>query len=350
MKFDRTAPCGSVEAACRMENGKAVLEWAFHLVQDSGEAVQKVPIPYCTEEERNLLGKEKGYIGLTLTDRQNNTVLECVQMLWEEEPLQSILLQPDFWNGIRHPYLYGMEAILTDEAGNLQDRIQGQLALRCLAAACRNGHPEIRLNNEPFVPKPVRYALPETGTEAAIQRHALEDFQWMMRLGANCVCVEEPHKLLLQLCDRHGLLVFIKDEKRPGYVWAHGNKAGFPVLPSLSNEEIPLFRGKNNSLFRLGSSRPAALFYRYQAKWSGVPFVHIVPESIQCLENGNFAVLCYSNCDRVALYSDGILFEFKDGETEFWFREVPARTPSIMLAAEGEGCCETLSLHKSFTK
>lgn len=350
MKFDRTAPGGCAEAACRLENGKAVLEWQFHLVQDSGETSQKISVPYGTEEERSLLRKEKGYIRLTLNDRQNNTILECVQKLCEEEPLQSILLQPVLWKGLRNPYLYGMEMLLADEAGNIQDGVQGQLALRCLSCVNRNGNAEILLNHESFLPRAVRYTLPELGTEAAIQRQMLEDLQWMQKLGANCLCVEEPHKLLVQLCDRHGLLVFLKAEKQPGYVWSHGKKAIPPIFQTLSCEAVPLFRGKSCSLFRPGCSAPTTLFYRYQAKWSETPFVHIVPESIQRLESGNFAVLCYSNCGRVALYSDGILFEFKDGEEVFLFQEIPARTPSIMLTAEGEGCCETLSIHKSFTK
>lgn len=350
MKFDRTAPWGSAEAECRMENGKAVLEWKFHLMQDSGKTVQKISVPYGTEEERSILWKEKGCIRLILNDRQNNTVLECVQKLCEEEPLQSILLQPEFWKGIRYPYLYRMEALLADEAGNIRDRIQGQLALRCLSWVNRNGNPEILLNHEPFIPKAVRYTLPEMGTEAAIQRQMLEDLQWMLKLGANCLCVEEPHQFLLQLCDRHGLLVFLKDKKQPGYAWSRGKKVIPLTFQALSGEDIPMFRGKSGSLFRPGSSAPATLFYRYQAVWSDVPFVHIVPESIQRLESGNYAVLCYSNCDRVALYSDGILHQFKDGEAVFLFQEIPAGTPSIMLTAEGEGCFESLSIHKSFTK
>ena len=68
------------------------------------------------------------------------------------------------------------------------------------------------------------------------------------------------------------------------------------------------------------------------------------------MESGNYTALCYSNCDKVALYSDGLLFEFKSGEGAFSFREVPARTPSVMLTAEGEGCGESLSVHKSFVK
>lgn len=402
MKFDRTALCGCAEAACRLENGKAVLEWAFHLMLDTGEQVRKVSVPLRSEEERNLLRKEKGYIRLILTDKQNNIMLECVQKLREEEPLQSILLQPALWRGIRDPHLYGMEAILADETGNLLDRAQGQLALRCLSRTDRNGKTEILLNNEDLTPRAVRYTLPEAGTAAAIQRQMLEDLQWMLKLGANCVCLEtssekemaawpgcmtEAHmefrmkadhevslkantehcreicpdvtgdaengrkqalyNLFLQLCDRCGFLVFLRDVKRQEYTWAHGKKTRLPVL---QDDYMTVFRGKENSCFHPGSSRPDSLFYRYQARWNRIPFVHIVPESIRRLKSGNYAVLCYSNCGRVAMYSDGILFEYKSGEEEFYFQEIPARTPTIMLTAEGEGCCETLSIHKSFTK
>ena len=189
MKFDRTVPGGSVEAECRLEGGKAVLEWAFHLIRNTGGRDRRITIPLRDEEARDCLREEQGYIRLILTDKQNRMVLECVQKLGEEEPLRSVLLRPDLWKGIREPCLYGMEAILADGGGRLVDRIRGQLALRCLAVNARDG--EMRLNNESFVPKTVRYALPETGTEAAMQRQMLEDMQWLLKLGANCVCMED---------------------------------------------------------------------------------------------------------------------------------------------------------------
>lgn len=97
-------------------------------------------------------------------------------------------------------------------------------------------------------------------------------------------------------------------------------------------------------------AHPGPCFYRCLAEWSRKPFVHIVPESVRKMKSGNYTALCYSNCDKVALYSDGILFGFRSGEKEFYFQEIPAKSPCIMLAAEGDGCSEALSVHKSFVK
>lgn len=352
MKFDRTAPGGSVEAACRLENGKAVLEWSFHLTIDVGGQGQKLSLPLGSDEERSLLRKEKGCIRLVLTDRQDIPVLECVQKLDEEEPLQSILLQPELWRGIGNAYLYGMEAILTDSAGNLRDRVQGALALRCLQCTERNGNAELRLNHESFEPKMVHYILPGTGAEAALQRQMMTDLQWMGKLGANCVCLEAGggqglRRLFCHLCDRTGFLVFRRDESRSGYLWGYAQKIRIP-LPS--QDSVPSFRGTAESFFLPGAGFPTSLFYRYQAKWSARPFVRILPESVRRLPDGNFAADCISNCGRIALYTDGSLHEFKSGDGEFHFQGIPVRTPSIMLTAEGEGCSHTISFHKSFTK
>lgn len=86
------------------------------------------------------------------------------------------------------------------------------------------------------------------------------------------------------------------------------------------------------------------------AKWSQEAFVYLVPESLKRLDDGNYTVMCYSNCGKVALYTDGRLFEFKAGEVTFLFSEIPCRKPTVMLTAEADGCTHSLSIHKSFTK
>ena len=82
------------------------------------------------------------------------------------------------------------------------------------------------------------------------------------------------------------------------------------------------------------------------SRWSEEPFVCLVPESVERQEDGNYTVCCYSNCGRIALYSDGALYEFQKGEREFIFRDVPAKSPNIILTAEGDGCSASLSLAK----
>ena len=111
-------------------------------------------------------------------------------------------------------------------------------------------------------------------------------------------------------------------------------------------ENIPDYRSMENGLFLPGSRYPTSLYYKYKAKWSDEPFIYLAPESVQKLQSGNYSVCCYSNCSRVALYADGILFEFQKGKGEFIFREIPARSPCVMLTAEGEGCTTSLSVHK----
>lgn len=331
MKFDRSAPGGGVEVNCRLEKGKAFLEWEF----------------YFTEQEES--GGTDGYVRLSLTDRQGEVVLEGIQLLSEDEPLQAVLLQPDLWKGPSAPWLYSIEAVLADREGRYLDRIERRLPLRCIGCMEIQGKRGLILNGEVFCMKTVRYILPATGTGAARQQKVMEDLRWLLKMGANSVVVEddagELPEYFHELCDRLGLLLFYGRGKEEFRVWAQAQEDRFQIQ---CEERIPSCRGVKDSVFLPGSSLPTSLYYQYRAKWSQDPFVYIVPESIKRTDSNNFTVKCYSNCDRVALYSDGSLFEFQRGETEFVFQEVPARTPSIMLIAEGDGCSASLSVHKSF--
>ena len=100
MRFDRRAPGGGAELLCRLENGKALLEWTFHLEEESPSG--------------------EGAVLVRLEDSRGESVLESVQDLAEEEPLQAFLLQPRLWTGLGNPYLYHMEALLLDGGGVCQ--------------------------------------------------------------------------------------------------------------------------------------------------------------------------------------------------------------------------------------
>lgn len=514
MRFDENAPGGGVEAVCTLENGKAFLEWKLYFAKDlaepgrsgaerggdqeeaeSGEYREEPEIEGDWEEaeggeyreepengrslvamgtdldgksaerehrreiNREASGTRIGYqIRIQVMDGEGNSVLECRQQLREEEPLQSILLQPRLWRGVEEPYLYDMEAILMDGYGRRRDRVRGHLPLRSLSNR-QSG--SLALNGAAWEPRAVRYFLPDKGSAADSCRQMEKDLRMLLELGANCVCLEGLdegldslgegldslgegrdswnegldglddsrngktwlYRFFLRLCERLGFLAFGKRKTGSEYVWiqeadlgarmmrreavilACGGEA--PVLRSRKDdiaicrkEDNTVIYGKDDTLSRrreagnlpgergsvsmgnraekthfpgdgeetdgseegaIGSRRqveallpdgehPGPCFYRCLAEWSRRPFVHIVPESVRKMKSGNYTALCYSNCDKVALYSDGILFGFRSGEKEFCFQEIPAKSPCIMLAAEGDGCSEALSVHKSFVK
>lgn len=299
-RFDRNAPGDGAEVNCRLENGKAVLEWSFFL-----------------EEE-----DQEGILRLTVTDAEGKTMLECIRRQSEEEPAQTILLQPHLWNGVRDPYLYTLEAMLLDKMGTCRDRLRRPLALYDLEYRSGKG---MFLNGNSFEERAVRYYLPEMTAEG--QHRTLKDLRLLRELGANTIYAEQqegPIKPFLQLCQRVGFLA------------------------GAGRDKVPVFRGEDECLFSEDTG-PTALFYRYKARWCREPFVYIVPESVKPGEDGNYTAVVYSNCSRVALYSDGILHEFQSGSEEFVFRGIPGKHPYLILTAEAEDCTESLSIHKAFT-
>jgi len=115
---------------------------------------------------------------------------------------------------------------------------------------------------------------------------------------------------------------------------------------SIDNPEVEVFRSLEDFLGKT-LSYPDMDKKMYKARWSTKPFVYISVESLKPMKSGNYTVTCYSNCKRLALYSDGKLFEFQHGQEIFTFQEIPVKGPCIMLAVEGEGCSVSLSVQRS---
>lgn len=342
MKFDRKAPGEGAEAICRLENGKALLEWRFYVTEDISDCEGRMGRGM---GERPACGP---VVRVTLTDQAGNVAAECMQALGEEEPLEIIMVQPGLWQGIKDPCQYRAEAVLAANGRRL-DRLCFSLPLRSMEPG---GRGEVLLNGTPVALRAVAYSVPDAGSEALRQRLVQEDLRCILNLGANCVYVREKELsgLFLHLCDRLGLLAFAKAEDGSGVfcpwnkaIWLNRGEGG-------RQEEVPDFRGGTNAFFSQEGTCPEALYYKYKARWCREPFVYILPESLKQQKSGNYTVACYSNCSRLALYSDGVLFEFQQGDGEFVFQEVPAKSPCIMLSAEGEGCSGALSVHKSFLK
>ncbi len=316
LAFDRKAPGEGAGTQIRLETGRAYLEWKLcYTGTPRGETVH-----------------------LWLRDGQQKTVLECLGMAAEEEPLRAMLLQPHLWSGVRDPYLYTLEVTLWDERGACIDRICRPLPLRSTGRQDGRG---FVMNGSPFELRTVRYRMPAQARTAEGQRLFMEDLQKLLSLGANSIYIEQGRGLVkpfLQLCDRLGILI-LTSMSCLQYNEETGNLG-----------DIPMLRGGKGSLIQEGSGRLTSEFYRYKARWNPEPFVYIVPESVKRQDNGSFCATVYSSCPRIALYSDGRLFEFMNGQEKFAFRDIPAKGPCVMLAAEGDGCSGAFSVHKTFTK
>ena len=316
LAFDRAAPDEGVKTDIRLETGRAYLEWQLRY----------------TGTPRTET------IHLWLRDGRQETVLECLGMAAEEEPLRAVMLQPHLWSGVRDPYLYTLEVTLWDEKGACTDRICRPMPLRLAGLQFGKG---FALNGAPFDLRTVQYKMPVQTLTADGQRIIMEDLQKLLCLGANSVYMEQGgglEKPFLQLCDRLGILI-LTDVSCLQYNEKMENFGGIPML-----------RGGVGSLILESSGRLTSEFYRYKARWNPEPFVYIVPESVGKQDNGKFCATVYSSCQRIALYSDGHLFEFMSGQEKFVFRNIPAKGPCVMLTAEGDGCSGAFSVHKTFTK
>lgn len=315
LEFDRTAPGEGVETLLRLDTGRAYFEWQFHYAgMPRAETVQ-----------------------IWLRDGRQETVLECIGMAAEDEPLRAVLLHAHFWNGVRDPYLYTLETVLWDESGVCTDRICRPMPLRSTGWQDKKG---FFLNGAPFDLRTVQYGILDQ-EQTAGQKFVMDDLRKLLSLGANSIYIERGRGLtkpFLQMCDRLGILI-LTDMLFLQYNEKMENFRGVPML-----------RGGEGSLILADSGRLTSEFYRYKAMWNPEPFVYIVPESVKRQENGNFSAVVYSSCHRIALYSDGCLFEFMSGQEKFVFRDIPAKGPCVMLTAEGDGCSSAFSVHKMFTK
>lgn len=303
MMFDRKAPGGGVDIECIPENGKMLLTWKFKFTGERTEA----------------------FVSVTVKDREGNQVLECLRSEPEEELLMAVLLHPRLWQGVGNPYLYRMEAALFDQQGRLLDRIISPLPLRRLEKHPDKGY---FLNGVEFMPRTVGYELPHVPVQPKDQGKIFQDLEMIIQLGANSIYCREIAgniEMLRGLCDRLGLLMWHEEP------------------------EVCL-RGAGQCLLNAATDNPLPLYYQYKALWSSQPFVHIMPESVTAVGGGYYNAMVYSNCEKVALYTDGVLFEVHSGEREFFFEGIPAKRPCIMLTAEADGCTVSLSIQKSYVR
>lgn len=299
MKFDRKAPGGGLEIITTVQNGKANFQCTFHL--------------QCTEE------KKDSYVELRIWDRENRLVFRACCPRELHEPLKGIILHPHLWQGTEDAYLYRVQAVLMTKQHYQEDVLEKSLAFHSLYEVPMKGW---FLNDRPIEIRAVGYELPG---QNAYENQLRRDLQLIRNMGANGIFFggEEIPELLQRTCEEQGLIVWrMKGE----------TTAEFSQL-------------QENGFF-------TDVFYSYKARWSKEPFVYISKESLSLESDGTIRVTVYSNQSKVALYTEGDLFEFRREGPDFVFEGIPVKQLPILLTAETGACSMSLSacsVHKMFT-
>ncbi|MCM1044288.1 MAG: hypothetical protein NC417_02150 [Candidatus Gastranaerophilales bacterium] len=304
MRFDRLAPGGGMEIFTKLENGKAVLEFAFYL-ETEGEELKGA----CAD--------------LYLYDREGCCVLRLTHPLRSEELARGILLHPHLWNSVEDPYFYRAEVFLMMKAEGkaaVCDHLERALPL-CTLRKSPAG--DWFLNERSFALRAVGYAIPRKGEGEERKAALVQDMQKVKELGANAVCLSggKLETDFYELCCRQGFVVLC----------AHGKAAPCVTLEELLN------------VHRL----PTDTYYYYKALWSKVPFVYLNGDSLIRQKNGLYQVKAYSNLKKVALYVEGVHFEFQSGAPEFLFSDVEIRRFPAALTVEADACSMSATVYFS---
>lgn len=293
-RFDRTAPGEGMIIYSRVENGKAYLEFQFFLKT--------------AETEEDCVAEIRVY------DMSGKLVLEIDYPLREEEPAKGMLLHPRLWRGMEDPYLYTVTVQLFD-----LDLLERKFPLRTLEELSTKGY---YLNGEAFLVRPIVYSLPpQPSPDVSRLEQMQRELQLYKEMGANTICLQVPEydDDFVQLCDKMGFLVWCGDTK--GQIT------------------------KSCDLLSLQDANPTDLYYYKKACWSKEHFLYIVNKSLKQQKNGNYSLTVYSNQKKVALYVEGVLFEFQVSTPEFLFEEIPAGKRPLQLTAEAGECRVSITMY-----
>ncbi len=330
MEFDRKGLEGGLEIYTTVESGRAYLECKVYFRKAVAEEL--------LEEAQT----EKMFLEFRMWDRENRLVFSGNQTLGQEEPMKGLLLHPHLWQGTEDPYLYRMQVSVMAKRGMAVDRIETVVAFRSFREHPRKGW---FLNDSPFQVRAVAYEIPPRCMAEGISgRDAREvrirrDLELIGEMGANTIypVKGELDREFCGICDELGLVVWCFAEADAGEGQA----------------DIPAFYGTEEGLLTLRGRALTERYYFYKACWSKEPFVYINAESLRYRKNGSACVTVYSNQKKVALYVEGVLFEFQTEGPDFLFEEIPVKRLPLMLTAEAGECSMSVTampLHRNFTE
>lgn len=312
MQFDRDALGGGLTVFTTVRNGKAEIEFTAYLIMKE----KKGDTP-CAHE--NLM------VEIEMSDREGREVAVICLAAQEICTGTSLIIYPHLWQSVEDPYLYHVTVCLLRE-DDILDKLETKLPVCTFGKLPLQG---FCLNEKPFSIKAVGYEIPSQmyGKERYCEE-IRRDMEAVLELGANTVCLLHPSKdyYFYEICQEMGILVWQE---------AEGD------VPQLIGE-------RENGLLTLDRQRKKDLYYLYKARWSKQPFVHICGRLNYCRGGETTVVQVYSNQKKVALYVNGVLFEFKECQPCFVFEDVPLSGTTIISAQAGE-CFSSLTLQKSLT-
>ncbi|MBE5883885.1 MAG: hypothetical protein E7291_05665 [Lachnospiraceae bacterium] len=319
MRFDRAAPGEGMIIYSRVENGKAYLEFQFFLKENRGQA----------DTAEVAMEMENYFAHICVYDMLCRLVLEIIYPLKEEELAKGMLLHPHVWRGVSDSYLYHVEVQLIDKRkGELPvDVLERSFPLCSFQEIPGKGY---FLNDEGFslqavlfhpLIQPKEAVSEQENQEIAKQEYLQKALQLLKDMGANTICVTEPvwEEEMFKVCDEMGLVVWY----------------GRP------DKDIPVV----SELLAVQNTLPTEKYYYYKACWSSEPFVYILNNSLKRQENGNYSLTVYSNQKKVALYAEGVLFEFQMSAPEFVFQEIPAKKYPLQLTVEAGECSVSVTFY-----
>lgn len=308
MKFDRKAPGGGLEIETTVQNGKALFQCLCHL-----ESV---------EENR------ESYLELRIWDRENRLVFRACHCLCREEPLKGMLLHPHLWQGVEDAYLYRVQAVLMKDPNHSSDLLERNLAFYHLCEIPMKGW---FCNDNPIEIRAVKYE--PCYSETVLGKEEIKDFENRLR------------KDLLFIRDMGANGIYIGEKESQGSIGNICGELGL-LIWQVQGDDMPEFSQLQEQGF------VTDLFYRYKARWSKEPFVYLSKESMVFEAGGTVRVTVYSNQSKVALYTEGELFEFRKEGPDFVFEGIPVKQLPVLLTAETGACSMSLSahpVHKMFT-
>ncbi len=306
MRFDREALGGGLTVYTEVKNGKVEIEFTAYI----------------------FLGEnaDNGIVEFIMTNREGSEVAVVSIPVKEICVGTSLIIYPHLWQSIEDPYQYCVTARLF-YGEEIIDKLERYVPIYKIDRSVTNS---ILLNDKPFQIRAVGYEIPsQISGNNTYTNQIYQDMKTILSLGANTICLLHPSTNIdfYNICQKMGILV-----------WQEADGIA------------PLLIGKDeNSLLALDRIQKKDLYYLYKAKWCKEPFVHICGRS-NCKRNSDTTVIqVYSNQKKVALYVNGILFEWKESKPEFIFSDVPLNGHVTIISAQAGDCFSSLTIYKSYS-